>query len=443
MTSLIDAAKEWEGRVIDGKFRLRQWLGGSEHSAVFLTERGANGSQKAAIKLIPAEVFPAGTVDEAAQLSRWTETAKLSHPHLLRLFERGRSQMDGNNFLYVIMEYAEENLAQILPQRALSPEEVAEMLPPTAETLAFIHQAGFVHGHIKPANIMAVDNQLKLSADSVRKTGEPDKQSPTAYLAPEVGNTGPSPTADVWSLGVMLVAVLTQHEPEIKKSSDGGVAIPDAIPQPFHGIAEQCLRFDPRQRCTVDEILGRPKAQESLPARMIETPAPAKRSYMWLTLPVVAAVILLAILLGRGSHQAPIPPADSHPTESATASSNVPATQSPEPFHDKVAPGQTGVARGRVLQEISPDVSQTARNTITGHVKVGVQVSVDTSGNVSQARLVSPVGSKYFANQTLAAARRWKFSPARVNGQPAPSEWVLRFQFGRASTKVSSAETKP
>ena len=58
-----------------------------------------------------------------------------------------------NNFLYVVMEYAEENLAQILPQRSLSPEEVKEMLPPMAETLAYLHQAGLAHGHIKPSNI--------------------------------------------------------------------------------------------------------------------------------------------------------------------------------------------------------------------------------------------------------------------------------------------------
>jgi len=139
--TLIDVGKNWEGRVIDGKFPLRQWLGGSEDSAVFLTERSGGGPQKAAIKLIRAEVFSAGNFDEAAQLSRWADSAKLSHPHLIRLFESGRGQIGASNFLYVVMEYAEENLAQILPQRPLSPEEVKEMLPPTAETLAFLHQA--------------------------------------------------------------------------------------------------------------------------------------------------------------------------------------------------------------------------------------------------------------------------------------------------------------
>src|ERR1700733_3510569 len=224
MSSLTDVAKKWEGRVVDGKFPLRQLLGGSEYTAVFLTGRGADGSQKAAIKLIPAASFSDGNLDETGQLARWAESAKLSHPHLIQLFEHGRGKIDERTFLYVVMEYAEENLAQILPQRPLSPEEVKEMLPPTAEALAFLHQSGFAHGHIKPANILAVDNQLKISTDSLRKIGEPDKQVPGAYVAPEAAKTGPSAAADVWSLGAMLVTTLTQQVPNIKNINGGRVA---------------------------------------------------------------------------------------------------------------------------------------------------------------------------------------------------------------------------
>jgi TonB family protein len=440
--TLIDVGKNWEGRVIDGKFPLRQWLGGSEDSAVFLTERSGGGPQKAAIKLIRAEVFSAGNFDEAAQLSRWADSAKLSHPHLIRLFESGRGQIGASNFLYVVMEYAEENLAQILPQRPLSPEEVKEMLPPTAETLAFLHQAGFAHGRIKPSNIMAVENQLKISADSLRKAGERDKQALSAYTAPEVASTGSTPAADAWSLGAMLVAVLTQHEPLIVKRKDGRVAIPDTIPQPFYGIAERCLRFDPQRRCTINEVLGKPEVQEPPPAKAIEKPGLAKRGNVWVILPFIAAVILLAVLFGRRSDQPPVPAAETHPTQSPDAA-NVPAAQSPAPFHDSATQTQTGTAGGRVLQQVLPEVSQGARNTIQGHIKISVQVSVDTSGNVSQARLISPGPSRYFANQALTAARRWTFSPPQINGQPSPSEWILRFQFGRTSTQVFPAETKP
>src|SRR5271166_4545203 len=194
--------KNWEGRAVDEKFPLRQWLGGSDRSAVFLTER--SGGEKAAVKLIRAENL------EDAQLSRWAGAAKLSHPHLIRLFECGRCEIDGTRLLYVVMEHAEENLAEILPLRPLSPEEASEMLRPTAEALAYLHQSGFAHGRIRPSNIMAVDNQLKISADSLGKAGERDGVGSSPYDAPEVAGSGPSPAADVWSLGVTLVAVMTQ-----------------------------------------------------------------------------------------------------------------------------------------------------------------------------------------------------------------------------------------
>ena len=64
--------KQWEGQVVNGSFPLRQYLGGSDHSAVFLTERRGRDPQKAAIKLIAVD--PANT---AVQLARWEFAAKL------------------------------------------------------------------------------------------------------------------------------------------------------------------------------------------------------------------------------------------------------------------------------------------------------------------------------------------------------------------------------
>ena len=436
MRTPVELWKNWESRLIDEKFPLRQWLGGSEHSAVFLTERSEKESQKLAIKLIPSE-----DLDEDAQLSRWADAAKLSHPHLIRLFECGRSQIDETPFLYVVMEFAEEDLAQILPQRPLSPAEVTEMLPPTAEALAFLHQAGFAHTRIKPSNIMAVDNQLKISADAIRKTGERDSaRDATAYTAPEVATGGVSPAADVWSLGIMLLAVLTQHEPELR-NGDLQVAVPETIPAPFGDIAQRCLRVDPRQRCTAGQILSKFQVQEP-PAAKPEESVSEKRPRRWIVVPIAVALLFLVALIGsKYIFQKPtIPPAENHPAESQTAPADVPAAQSHAPFAEKAKPTRKAGARGSVLQQVLPDVSRQAQSTITGRVKVGVRVAVDASGNVSQAKLASAVTSKYFANLALGAARRWKFNPPQVNGQAATSEWLLRFQFGRTSTQVFASE---
>ncbi len=449
MSTPSELWKNWEGRVVDEKFPLRQWLGGSDHSAVFLTERTGAAPQKAVIKLIRAESGSDSNSNsnDDTQLSRWASAAKLSHAHLIRLFECGRSAIDGTPLLYVVMEFAEENLAEILPLRALSPAEVSEMLRPTAESLAYLHDSGFAHGSIKPSNIMAVDNQLKISADSLRKIGEHDNREPTPYDAPEVATAGVSPAADMWSLGVTLVAVMTQKEMRID-SQGGWARIPYKIPQPFYGIAQLCLRFDPRERCTAGDILSQLQKQtlqgHAPVAKGIEEHLTQRRPKTWIVIPIVVAGLLLVAWVGSKfvAHQPSVPAAESHSTSSPPRA-ETPAAQPPAPFSENKKPAQKGIVRGSILRQVQPNISRSAQNTITGHVKVSVHVSVDASGNVTQAKFVSAGPSKFFAERALEAARQWKFTPPQVDGQPAASEWILRFQFGRANIQVFPSETKP
>jgi TonB family protein len=446
MSTPTELWKNWEGQVVEGKFPLRQWLGGSDHSAVFLTERGGKERQKTAIKLTAAEL------DETTQLSRWAGPGKHSHPHLIRLFECGRCQIDETRLLYVVMEYADENLLEILPLRPLSSGEAFEMLRPTAEALASLHRAGFAHSRVKPSNIMAVDNQLKVSADAVRRTGERGlARVRSAYDAPEVETAGPSPAADMWALGATLVAVLTQDEPKMRNVTREPVAVPETIPQPFREIARQCLQIDPRERCTASDILSRLQpgvlqTQSPIGARMVEARRSPEGSKRWIVASVVAAALMLVVWVGSKFmvHQPTVPAAETH-SASPQPPADIPAAQAPAPFSEKVKPAQEekGVVQGSVRQQVQPDVSRNALNTIEGRLKVVVEVSVDESGNVSQAKLVSPGPSTYFANRALAAARGWKFNPPQVNGQAAASEWVLRFEFRKTSAEVSPSEKHP
>jgi TonB family protein len=262
--AMSDSWKECEGQVIDGKFPLLQHLGGSDHSVVFLTQRGKNGSEKAAIKFVQAE-----TAQAEIQLSGWKQAAQISHPNLIRLFESGRCQLAGMDLLYVVMEYAPENLAQFLPERPLSPAETRDLLEPFLETLVYLHGRGLVHGRIRPGNILAIDDQLKLSSDSLSRSGEPRPApgKPDAYTAPESSATG-SLAGDVWSLGATLVETLTQQVPEGKE-----LEVSDAVPQPFLDIARHSLRRDPESRWTVAEISARLNPPAIPPARKVSAAA--------------------------------------------------------------------------------------------------------------------------------------------------------------------------
>jgi TonB family protein len=455
--------KKWEGRV-DGKFPLRQWLGGSDHSAVFLTER-LGQSQKVAIKLIAADGAEADR-----QLARWRAAAQLSHPHLMRIFEAGRCRLDGTALLYLVMEYAEEDLAQILPQRPLAPAEVTDLLPALLDALSFLHGKGFVHSRVKPSNVHAMGDELKLSADQImagQVTSSTEANSAhrrrDVYDAPETAAGIVSPASDVWSIGVTLVAALTQNVSFEGDASQRDPDPPDTVPQPFRGIARECLHLDPKRRCSLAGIQARLQpAGRSVPAEP-EPPAlpprPGKRGAVLVSATFLAAVVLIAFFVFHhrdhdrennaprpaASTAQPVPEAapqvspQSTPQTTTQPPPDAAAPASPNPPADQPIPPpkKAVVSRGEVVNQVLPDVPARARNSIDGTVKVGVRVEVDASGKVTAAALKFPGPSKYFASLALKAAHDWRFSPPEADGKPTASAWLIQFRFKRTSTQAS------
>ena len=481
--------KQWEGQIVNGTFPLRQYLGGSDHSAVFLTERRGREPQRAVIKLVPADPATAGV-----QLSRWEAIAKLTHPHLLRLFETGSFQLDKMVLLYVVMEYAEDSLAQILPHRALAPEEVRDLLEPALDALTFIHGKSMVHGRLKPSNVMAAQDQLKLSSDSLFRSGDPAGSLSTSskYDAPEVAVAGILPASDTWSLGMTLMEALTLRLPAVEGMTE---PLPETVPAPFMGIAHCCLRRDPQRRCTVADIAARLQSSSSAspqPSTVRIPASSAKLRYgLILAVVVLAAAALFFVPKLLNSHpdaqpassvspQPSTPPAaqsappkpeptpaavETKPSAvklreehkiskaaglssaSASASASAPASApapapTPAPAAASTSSG-TGSDQGKVLQQIEPVVSKSARNTVSGTIRIKVKVSVDASGNVDNATLITEGSSKYFARQAMEAAQQWKFAPVQVNGQAVPSAWILHFGFKRSGTELGSEPAKP
>ena len=446
--------KTWEGRSVNGKFPLRQWLGGSEHSAVFLSEKPGQSSEKVAIKLIETDA-----TRTESQITQLRSTLKLSHPHLIRTFETGRSQIDGTNFVYVVMECADEDLSQILPQRALAPAEVSELLPPLLDALAYLHNKNLVHGRIKPSNVLAVGDQLKLSSDQVSTVAESNGglRRRDVYDAPETAAGIISPAGDVWSIGVMLVAAITQDVTLAEKTSPGSPSLPDTIPEPFRGIAKECLQLDPKRRCSLAQIHARlqPPARSVPEPAAVAPPKPARQyRYSWRMLIPVAVV--LAIVLGwrvfrvssapeDSAKPAPVTqpekPAERPPVESKPSPAPPSATSTPVPEPAKPAPHPTG-AGGEVRHRVLPEIPRSAENTIHGTIKIVVQVDVDASGKVTNARLKTAGPSHYFAGKVLAAAQGWEFSPPQSGGQPTASEWLLQFHLRRGGVDVTPQQIK-
>lgn len=423
--------KSWQGRVVDGKYNLGQWLGGSDHSAVFVTEVPGSPVQKSAIKLIAAENGPAAE----RQVSAVRATTKLSHPNLIRTLATGRCQMNGTPLAYVVMEYAEEDLSQILPQRKLEPSEVAELLPPLLDALSYLHRKSLVHSGIRPSNVLAVGDQLKLSCDRVASSaGENGHRRRDLYDAPETAAGIFSPAGDVWSLGMTVVAALTQNVASASEASKADPGLPANVPEPFRSIARECLHLDPNQRCSLDQIQGwlqsgkKPADVEQVQSvPPAATPRPRRAFPVTIALGVILAAVFAAIYF-RG-HKSDVntgtPVAQQQPT-------STPATSVPQPS-EKPHP-----TAGSVVHQAIPEIPQSAKNTITGTIKVVVRVQVDTSGKVTSAAFKSAGSSRYFAGHALQSAQHWQFSPPEVDGKPTESTWLIQYRFRRNGIQASA-----
>jgi len=440
---------KWEGQVINGVFPLRRLLGASDHSGVFLSDYKSRNLPDTAIKLIPANATEA-----EGQLAQWRAIAALAHPRLVRLIAMGRCQLGGLQFLFVVMEYAEQDLSRILAQRALTVDEVREMLPPILDALGFLHGQQQVQGRLKPTNILAVGDLLKLASDTVRP------QADGRFSA----------SGDIWNLGTTIVEALTQHPPAVSDGRFDAASLPATFPSEFAGMVRQCLSADPARRPTPADLKAqlapqpqdavvsppRPAAPAAPPAAAAAPAAPPAAQARAASAPVipppareatsaisleerpgkrrwyvaglaVALIVWLAVwagLHGRRPVQAPAAP----PSPAAAAA---PSNQETPP---------TAGDASAVLHEEIPDVSAGARATIHGRIQVAVRVTVDGAGNVTHTALTNPGYSKYFARLATDAAKKWRF--AATNDQD-PRERLLIFEFSRSGVAGHALPARP
>ena len=444
--------QHWQGQIVDGSFPLLRYLGSNERSAAFQTSYGAAEPRLATIKLVLA-----GSQDREI-VAQWNRAAQLSHPHLVRLFRVGSYAANGMGLCYCVMEHAEEDLASVLRDRPLTATEAHEMLNSVLDALAYVHGKGFAYGHLRPTNILAVDDCIKISSDCIVRAGEVIKtgEQPSPYDPPEVQDRGYSPSGDIWSLGVTLTEALNQHARRGRSVRDQ-VQVSAAVPSPLVDIARSCLQRDPLRRATTGDIVVRLRANLAKGgAQRTEIRHESFRTWRYI---VPVAVIALSTmvasigLLWRRAEPQPnrsipapasvqrdaktsTPRSDTRPSpQSGTPERQVdPDVTSTSPLRPEERTGNSGTPR--IVHPVVPSVPQKAMDTIHGTVRVSVRTQVDSSGRVTSVELDSPGPSRYFAQLSLQAARQWQFEPMKAQPPNGSSEWLLRFEFTRTTTRV-------
>lgn len=436
---------DWVGRVIDGRFALLEWLGGSGRSAVFRTELPQPVEKRAAIKLI------ATSGEEAdACIAGWAKAANLAHPRLIRVHRSGRFQFGSIELAYVVTEYADEVLSQIIPERPLTSDETRAMVGPVIDALEYLHGKGLVHAHLKPSNILVVDEQLKISGDNVAPAGAQRNRflSASVYDAPELAGGRMAPEIDTWALGATLVEALTQRPLPWDRERSSEPFVPEEMSRLFAEIAQGCLRRDPKNRLTLAEIRALLESNQPIEftAQKVDETAPVvamededsqqSRSKMrgWLLVMGLLAVLVVSALMILRNHSKPAMPQAMETTQTPIAPSK--DTDTAQSARAKAT------AAGRVAQRVMPDIAPSARKTIHGAIVVTVRVSVNANGEVTEAKLRSAGQSRYFANAAMKAAWSWRFEPPRRDGRALSSVWTLRFKFRRAGDETGAVEER-
>jgi serine/threonine protein kinase len=146
---------------------------------------------------------------------------RLHHPGIVTIFDVGEDPETHDSF--IVLEYvAGESLSRILSrEKKLSLPRALQLAEELAEALDYAHAQGVVHRDIKPANIlMTEDGHAKIADFGIAKLNLAHFTLPgrllgtPAYMAPEqlVGE-GSDGRSDLFSLGVILYAMVTGHSP--------------------------------------------------------------------------------------------------------------------------------------------------------------------------------------------------------------------------------------
>ncbi|MEA2692129.1 MAG: eukaryotic-like serine/threonine-protein kinase, partial [Acidobacteriota bacterium] len=258
---------QWTGSSV-AQYRILEQIGSGGMGRVFRAE-DTRLLRTVALKFLP----PALTRDPVAKgrfLKEAQAASALDHPNIATVHELGESA-DGQLFLAMAC-YDGETLRARIERGPLPVHEAALLAAQVAAGLSRAHQRGIVHRDIKPSNLMVTpDGIVKILDFGIAKlmgqeglTREGLILGTLAYMSPEQASGREiDHRTDIWSLGVVLYAMLAGHPP-FRGESDR--LLVDGI---LHRQPEPLRRVRPEVPAELERLVGRMLAKD--PAERPET----------------------------------------------------------------------------------------------------------------------------------------------------------------------------
>jgi serine/threonine protein kinase len=215
-----------------------------------------------AIKVIAA---PTGAPELLLREAR--AASALNHPNICTVYD----VVEHRGEPVLIMELLEgRSLEAIIADKLMPVEQALDLSGQIVDALDTAHEAGIVHGDVKPGNIFVTSRglpkildfgvaKLARSHESAAAEGPVEPRAPVgtpAYMSPEQTRAGPlDKRTDIWAFGVVLYEMLTGRRPFQRATTGETLAAIvqeepdwDRVPERMQRLLRSCLEKDPKHR---------------------------------------------------------------------------------------------------------------------------------------------------------------------------------------------------
>ncbi|KAJ3052841.1 hypothetical protein HK097_005568 [Rhizophlyctis rosea] len=205
---------------------------------------------------------------------------QLHHPSILELL----NYFEDDSYVYMVMELCKNGeLYRYIQRRGrpLSEPEARGVATQLVQGMLYLHSNGIIHRDLKLSNLLLTDSfRLKIGDFGLAvKLNDPDGEQKTMcgtpnYISPEIVSRQPyGLMSDVWSLGCMLVTILTGKPPfesqavrnTLERVSRVDYRLPDGLSNEAKDLIHRMLQKDPKKRIPLEKVLSHSFFHPSLP----------------------------------------------------------------------------------------------------------------------------------------------------------------------------------